>query len=236
MRGRVVAVEGASASGKSTAVLAVAERLGARVVPEAFRRLRPSPSLEYAREAELLELERTLLEEDGRRFAESLALARSGALVLADTGFLGPITYAVGLVELATASGRTVRALLERARQLSAEGRWGLPDGTVYLRTAPHLQYARARADPTGHPARLVARHFAVGEIERRLYEDRIGPLFGDRYREVSGDGGHDRVARDLASAVRAVASGTARSPTPERVFTVLERSAAAAASARGNR
>lgn len=236
MRGRVVAIEGASGSGKTTAIADLAERLDVRVVPEAFRRLTPSPSLEFASETELLTLERTLLEEEARRFAESRRLAESGELVLLDTGFLGPITYTLGLVELRTASARTVRLLIERSRTLAAEGRWGLPDGWVYLRTAPHVQFARARADPVGHPARLAARHVAVGEVERRLFHDRLLPLWGDRGREVRADGGRERVARRLVAGVRSVARARSRPPSVERVLDALEASAGTAAASFGNR
>jgi hypothetical protein len=235
-RGRVVAVEGPSAAGKTTAVAAVAERLGAVVVPEAFRRLAPAPSLEFATEEQLLDLERSLLDEDARRFADARRAAGSGATVLADTGFLGPLTYTAGLVELRTAGRRTLAALVDRARQLAAQGAWGLAEGYVYLATSPHLQFARARADPVGHPTRLAARHVAVGGIERRFYRERFAPLLGPRFEEISGDGAHDAVAIRLRTAVQRVASPRVRAPPTEAVLALFEPPASVPNPARGNR
>jgi hypothetical protein len=234
--GRVIAVEGASAAGKTTAVARAAARVGAAVVPEAYRRLEPPPSLEFATEEELVRLEETLLAEDARRFAEARRLARAGRTVLADTGFLGPLTYTAGLVELRVASPRTLRDLIGRARALAARRAWGPGDGTVYLATSPHAQYARARADPSGHPARLVARHMAVGAIERRLYRERFAPLAGRRFREVSGDGARATVADRLATAVRSVAAADGRAPSPARVLAALGGTGAPVRRGRGNR
>jgi len=234
--GRVVAVEGPSAAGKTTVVTAVAARLEATVVPEAFRRLDPPPSLEFVTEDGLAELEWGLLEEDARRFEEAHRAAASGELVLADTGFLGPITYTAGLVELRAAAGRTLGALVARARALAEDGRWGVPDAVLYLATSPHAQFARARGDPVGHPARLAARHVAVGEIERRLYRDRLAPLWGGRFREVSGDGGRDPVVDRVADAVRGVVAASSRGPTAEQLLAVFGPETAARRLPRGNR
>jgi len=83
--GKIVAVEGASAAGKTTALAAVAEATGWTVVPEAYRRITPTPSLQFHSAAELLDLERRLLEEDARR----AVLPFQGALLVEHAEDLG---------------------------------------------------------------------------------------------------------------------------------------------------
>ena len=111
-RGRLVALEGGSASGKSTLVTAAARTFGWRPLAEAFDRLDPAPSLDFDSPRELLRLEATLLAEEVRRYHEARRLTERGATVLADTGFLGPLTYTLGLVE----RGRAPASVAPRQR------------------------------------------------------------------------------------------------------------------------
>ena len=170
-RGRLVAVEGGSASGKTSLVRAAAHTFGWRPLPEAFDRLDPAPSLGFASGRELLQLEVTLLAEETRRFQEAQRLCAAGATVLADTGFLGPVTYTLGLAELGLAPATVAAELLTRARFWVGTGRLGLPDLTVYLRTTARERTARSRAGARSHPPELFRRHEAVGRLERRVFE-----------------------------------------------------------------
>jgi hypothetical protein len=207
MRGRVVAVEGPSAAGKSRAVREVAPALGAAPLAEAYDRLTPRPPLRWDSPEALLRLERRLLAEEARRYREARELAVAGALVIADTGFLGPLTYTQALVAHGWAPARVLVRLVEDARTLASEGRWGLPDAWVYLRTSPAERQRRAALDPRGHPASLRRRHERVGASELRFYRERVAPAFGIRFRFVSGTGAPGEVA---ARVRRAVARGVA--------------------------
>ncbi len=215
MRGAVVAVEGPSGAGKSRAVAGAARRLDAVVLAEAYDRLRPPPPLVWRGPAELLRLERRLLREEARRYREARALAAGGRLVLADTGFLGPLTYVLGLATLRRAPPAVLDALRRDAAALAADGRWGTPDAVVYLQTPERERTRRAAGDPRGHPAALRARHRAVGRVERRFYRTRLAPRYGRRWRVVSGRGPPAAVATRVARAARRVAAAAARRRPP---------------------
>ena len=187
-RGRLVAVEGGSASGKTTLVAAAASALGWRALPEAFDRLDPAPSLEFGSARELTQLEATLLAEEARRYREARRLCATGITVLADTGFLGPLTYTIGLVQLGYAPATVTASLLARARSLVESGRLGLPDLTVYLRTTAPERMGRARADGSRHPPRLFARHEAVGRFERRFFERELASVRPSGFRTLRAD------------------------------------------------
>src|SRR5271170_219136 len=190
MRGWLVAVEGPSASGKSRAVAAAAGMLGISSIPEAYDRLRPRPPLTYSTDAGWLRLERRLLREDARRYREGRRQVESGATVFADTGFLGSLTYTVGLVHLGFASRSVLSEIVRDARTLRDEERWGLPDAVLFLRTPPAERRRRAALDPIDHPPELQARHQTIAEDEGRLYRKVIAPEFGPRFRWVLGIGG----------------------------------------------
>ncbi len=215
MGGAIVSVDGPSAAGKSRAVRRAAAVLGAVPLPEAYDRLRPRPPLSWARPAELLGIERTLLREEGRRYREARALAADGALVLADTGFWGPLTYLRGLVALGQAPPELTRTLLGEARALAARGRWGLPDAVVLLRTPAAERDRRAAGDPEGHPVALRARHRAVGEVESGFYRRTVAPAFGPRYRSVRGTGSPSAIAARVARAAAQLRAEVGRSPPP---------------------
>ncbi len=197
-----MALEGVSGSGKTTVTRACASRFGWVRLPEAYERLQPVPNLVYRSEPELLRLEHTLLEEDARRWRSARTIARHGSTVVADTGFLGPVTYTAGLVELGRAAARTLRAVVDRVEQLEREGSWGLPDLVVYLLCPPALRHVRARADPVGHPPALQLRHEKVGAFEERFYRRTLGPLLGERFVVVRSDRSLERVVEEVRRAV----------------------------------
>lgn len=234
--GIVVAVEGASAAGKTTAAESAARAMGWLVIPEAYRRLRPPPSLTYRSRLELVHLERTLLEEDARRFSEARARARSGATVLADTGFLGPLTYTWALIDMGAAPPSTLPPLLALARTLRSRGEWGLADAYLYLDTPPPDRSARARADRAGHPSNLAARHATVGALERRFYRERFAPLFGPRFEWVVGGGPPALVAERLRDAVDAVSGSPLSAARVDAVLALFEDPGPGWAPGRGNR
>ena len=205
VRGQVVALEGPSGAGKTRATRAVAHRLGALPIEEAYRRLEPTPEIRWRTPAELLRLERQLLAEEGRRYREARELAAVGALVLADTGFLGPLTYTRALVDARAAPPRVLQNLVSEARRMAHRGQWGLPDAILTLRTPPVERARRAGRDPLGHPPDLQATYQTVGEGEMRVLRDLLRPRYGARFQVVSGTGAASDVVRRLEGAVRRV-------------------------------
>jgi hypothetical protein len=232
----VVAVEGASAAGKTTATETAARKRGWTVVPEAYRRLVPTPSLDYRSPAGLLRLERSLLEEDARRFAEARARARAGATVLADTGFLGPLTYTWALLRTGAAPPSVLASLVEFAHALHDRGAWGLADAYVYLDTPPALRSARARSDRAGHPATVAARHAAVGALERQFSRERFAPLLGSRFRWVTGRGPVALVAGRVQDAVERFEGPSLRPGPVAAVLALFEGRRRGTPPSRGNR
>lgn len=189
-RGRLVAIEGRSAAGKTTLVLEAASKLGWQPLREAWDRLDPAPSLEYGSPHELLLLEGTLLAEEVRRFAEARARSAQGATVLADTGFFGPLTYTWGLVEVGRAPAVVARTVERSVRSLVRRGKLGLPDLTVYLETTARERDRHGRADPLRHPPGLVPRHEAVGAVEQRFFEEEFPAALPDRFRVLRARAG----------------------------------------------
>ncbi len=189
-RGRLIAIEGRSAAGKTTLVRAAASELGWQPLMEAFDRLDPAPSLEYGSPRELLLLEAALLSEEVRRFREARGLCAQGRTVLADTGFLGPLLYTHGLVTLGRAPASVGRAVERSTRSLVRRGALGLPDLTVYLETTARERARHARADVTHHPATLVGRHEAVGAVEQRCFEELFPMALPDRFRSLRARSG----------------------------------------------
>ncbi len=202
MSGWLVAVEGPSAAGKSRTVRAAARRLGVTALPEAYDRLRPRPPLSWATNAQLLRLEQGLLREDARRFREGRRLADAGATVLADTGFLGPLTYTAGLVRQGLAPPSVLHRLVRTARTWGAAGRWGLPDAIRFLRTPGAERRRRAASDPRGHPSLLQARHQSIARDEQRFYRTVVARELGPQFRYLSGTGSPDGVVDRLVRAL----------------------------------
>lgn len=226
MRAQVVAVEGPSAAGKTWAVRDVAPGLGAAPLAEAYDRLRPRPPLAWRTPAELLRTERRLLREEARRYREARELAEVGGLVMADTGFLGPLTYVSAVASAGQVPPSLAVRLVEEARGLARAGRWGLPDALVYLRTPPAVRRRRAARDPRGHPASLQRRHQEVGELELRFYRSTLARSFGPRLRFVSGDGPPALVAGRVRRAVGRLLAVRSRPPPVGPILDALEAAA----------
>lgn len=211
-QGRVVAVEGASAAGKTTLVSRLAPLAGWTGLPEAWVLIAPRPDLDFHSERELLRLELKLLEEEARRYRVARESAKRGATVLADTGFLGPLTYTAGLVALGRAPKAVAKILASETRRLAADGRWGLPDGILYLDVGRKERDRRAALDPAGHPEGLYARHARVGELERALWRGPLGRALDGRVRVLRAAGPREeldlRVAREVVGAWPAPANG----------------------------
>lgn len=223
MTGWLVAVEGPSGAGKSRTVREAARRLVGVALPEAYDRIRPRPSLTWTTDTQLLRLEERLLREDACRYQEGRRLADTGAIVLADTGFLGPLTYTAGLVRHGLASPPTLGKLVRTGRAWHDEGRWSLPDAVLYVRTPASERRRRAGGDPRGHPPRLQARHQLIAEDEQRFYRTVVAPQFGARFRFVSGSGPPEVVVRHLVHAL-ARSRAPARRPSLGRVLRAIER------------
>ena len=221
----MLAIDGPSGAGKTTAAAAVAEALSGELLPEAYHRLVPRPSLRFRSDSALLRLERRLLEAEARRYLRAGSWGGPGPVV-ADTGFLGPLTYTWALGRSGTANSSVLPPLLQKARAMARTGRWGLPDLTIYLTTSTRERRRRVAADPAGHPPDLAGRHEAVGQQERGLYRERIGPLLGRRFRIVDGDGTPKAVVRRILRALRNPPGGPPPSfPDVLAVLQVLEAS-----------
>jgi thymidylate kinase len=202
MRAVVVALVGPSGSGKSTLTAAVARRLGWAPIDEAYYRLRPRPSLRIVPEEALLALERRLLDEESRRFREAQTLARGGTTVVADTGFLDPVSYTAGLYVLGRASAATLRAVVLHAHTLSAKSLLGLPDLTVRLSAPAATRRARAAGDPARHPRAYRERHESVGRIETSLLVPWLRGAVPGRMRVVRAGAPVEAVAERVRTAV----------------------------------
>lgn len=204
-RGRIIAIEGASGAGKSTLVRTGARERGWVALPEAFDRLDPRPPLSYRTDRELRRIERTLLAEEIRRFRDAERLRRRGRTVVADTGFLGPITYTAGLETLGIAP-TTLRP--ELVRQLRASARpagWGLPDLIVFLEVDERTRRRRAKRDAERHPPGLDRRHARVSAFERRFYRTVLRKVPGVRIRFVRTRSSPGVLARRLDAEIRAL-------------------------------
>lgn len=237
MRAVVVALAGPSGAGKTTVVRALAELGGWTPIDEAFYRLRPRPSLRFASQRELLRLERRLLAEEGRRYREARELSELGRPVVADTGFLDPVSYTAGLLALGLASATTFHATLAAARREAEAGGLGVPDLAVRLAVAGATRQRRTSLDPTGHPRAFRARHEAVGRVESDAVTPALARVLPGRVRIVPAEGAADDVARR----VEALAARTRPLRDPGaaalRALEAIDRLAGtwAAAAAKGN-
>lgn len=202
MRSIIVAVTGPSGAGKSTVVDALARRFGWEPLDEAYYRLRPRPSLRFGSTASLRALETRLLREEARRYRAALALARRGRTVVADTGFLDPVSYTAGLVALDLASPEALRAVARSARRLAEHGALGLPDVLVRLAGTPELRRRRVETDPRGHPRAFRARHEAVGTVETETIVPALARRFPGRVRVVVAAATAPVVARRVRAVV----------------------------------
>lgn len=220
-RAPIVAVEGISGAGKSTLV-ARAAAYGWTPLAEAYDRLDPPPDLTVPTPTDLARTERLLLAEEGRRFVAARAIAASGRPVVADTGFLGPLTYTAALVALGAAPPALARRLTATARRRARVGTWGLPDLTVFLDTAPATRARRIDRDPVRHPPALARRHEAVGRIEERFYRGPLARLLPGRVRRVSGEASPTTVAGRFLRLARGAPCADGRRPV-DRVLAALD-------------
>lgn len=216
-RSFLIALEGSSGSGKSTLARSAARAFDWTLLPEAYDRIVPAPSLRFTSTASLVTLETRLLEEEGRRYRAARSWVRRGRTVIADTGFLGPLTYTAGLVALGKAPRSAWLRVRSRALRLVPDD-GGVPDGVVYLDVPSQVRRARAAADPAGHPTVLARRHEAVGRVERRFYLGPVARLLAGRFRRISGVGPPKVVLKRLAAAVGSMAPA----PRPTGLGTAL--------------
>jgi AAA domain len=191
----VLALSGASGSGKSTVARRIGRTPGWVRLAEAFDRLHPRPRLDPRSPEELRALELRLLAEESRRYCEATGRAAEGRSVVADTTFLDPVVYTAGLLVLGQASPGTFLAIVRRARQLIARGELGLPDLTVYLVTSAATRGRRASRDPARHPLALRARHERVGRFEAAVVRRCLKRGAPGRVRGVRADGSAASVA-----------------------------------------
>jgi len=221
-RARLVAVDGPSASGKSTVVARLARTQDWVPLAEAYDRTTPPIDLHFSSLPELARIERTLLEEEANRWTVARALLHRGWSVIADTGFLGPLTYTRGLVGEGLASPGLLSELAERAQRLALRRRWGLPDLTVYLQVPERLRRERARLDRAHHPPDLYARHEAVARREAFFYETEWPSIDRSAVYVVPAAGPTDRIAARVAERVRrSLPRGTAARHLPRLLATL---------------
>ncbi|MCI4360346.1 MAG: AAA family ATPase [Thermoplasmata archaeon] len=228
----VVALEGPSGAGKTAVTAQLAGLLGGTVMPEAFDRLNRSLSLNFHGREELADLERNLLQEEGRRWGEAGQLRAGGRTVVLDTATFGPLTYAWGLRDGVDQGLDVLLELVRSARRMLKAGRWGLPDLTVYLDVPDAIARLRAKRDPLGHPPEIADRHAAVGRWERLLYDREFPRRLPGRFLSVGGEG----TAREVALSVQERLERFGPLPPAsvgecERLLGVLEASGAASAS-----
>ncbi len=229
----LVALEGPWASGKSSVAAALARHLDAEVLPEAYDRLGRTPDLDVRSPGELAELERTLLDEESRRWLEAGQRRDSGRSVVLDTGLLGPLTYTFGLRELGLAPDDLPARLAAEADERLADGRFGLPDLTVFLDVDEATADWRASQDPRGHPPALGTRHRRVARVERQLYLHGFPRYLPGRFASADGEGAVDRVAGRILELLELARPATPAEPEEaRRLLQLFEERAPAGAGA----
>jgi thymidylate kinase len=198
-----VALEGPSGVGKSTLVRSLIRATGRSGLAEAVDGAVDPPSLRFRTRAELLRIERRLVELERERYREAVRRRRSGELLVLDTGFLGPLTYSWGVVQLRGASWSVVEDVRRRLIAALELGDWGLPDLTVYLDAPDAVVDARARSAALGHPPDLRERHARVGAFERPLWTGTIATVAPGRVVAVSAIGSVTTVTRRIVEVMR---------------------------------
>ncbi|MCI4349337.1 MAG: AAA family ATPase [Thermoplasmata archaeon] len=169
-----IAVEGPSGVGKTTVSRALARRLRARWIREAYDRVTPRLSLDVASPEALLRLERRFLREETRRYTEAARKGPHQKIVVLDTGFLGPATYTAGLAVRSDKLRAPARRIVDSANVLVRTGRLGLPELTIYLEVGrPELRRRNQKA-LRSHPARWQLRHLQVARFERRFWGEAV--------------------------------------------------------------
>lgn len=219
-RAPIVAVEGPSAVGKSSVAALLARRLDAALIAEAADRIRPPISLRFADDAGLVRLETRLLDEEARRYAAAVRLAERGTVVVADTGFLGPVSYTAGLAALGRCRPATFDAVVRRAEQLAGAAHLGLPDLTVYLTPGSAAALLeRAERDPVRHPEEFRERHRQVGAFELAFVRPFLARRRGGRVVTVSAGGPVPRTAGKVYARARGARPASDRTGPLERLL-----------------
>jgi hypothetical protein len=168
--GRVVALEGPSAVGKTTVSRLVGDRSDWTVLGEASVRLRPRPTLRFTSPAELLRIEHRLLGEERRRSDTAGRLRASGLDVLLDTAPFGPATYSLAVARLDPTYAPTASRITNLLLEDIGRDRLLVPDRIVCLKASEPELRKRADTDSVRHPPRLAQRHREVGRIERTFW------------------------------------------------------------------
>ncbi|MCI4327915.1 MAG: AAA family ATPase [Thermoplasmata archaeon] len=168
--GRLVALEGPSAVGKTTLGRAVAAGSAWVLLPEAAALARPAIDLEFRSPSEFAQIERHLLAAERRRSRAATRLRAQGVDVLLDTSPLGPATYSLGVARGDSSYAPVAFEVIDTVVRDLREGRLVLPQEVVYLEATPATLRRRARAARDTHPERLVERHWTVAAIERAFW------------------------------------------------------------------
>lgn len=168
--GRLVAVEGPSAVGKTTVTRRIAETSDWTLLGEASLRLRPRLGLRFGSPAELRRIEERLIAEERRRSETARQLTERGVDVLLDTAFFGPATYTAAVARLDPTYAPVAARIVGSVAQDVRTDRLRVPDRVVYLSASDRVLQARAAASRSVHPSRLAERHRMVGPIERGFW------------------------------------------------------------------
>jgi hypothetical protein len=170
-RGRLVALEGPSAVGKSTVGREAAAGSDWVFLPEASVLLRPAPDLDFHTPAQLAKVEQRLLGAERRRAHAVARLRDDGVDVLLDTASIGPATYSLAVARLWPEYRAVAASVLATVATDLRAGRLQFPDEVVYLDAPPATLRRRASEARGTHPAHLLARHWTVGAVERSFWE-----------------------------------------------------------------
>jgi predicted kinase len=194
----IVALEGISGVGKTEAARTLADSIpNAVLLREAHARIRPPLNLSVPDRPSLQRVEGRLVREELERWREARSALAAGRSVVADTGFLGPLTYSVGLA--AVDPRRDLAERLRKAYSATVRNRTlGAVDLTVWLELPASARRARAGRDPAGHPPHLLDRHDRIGRLEERIWKRTFAPVLGARFRAVSARGPSGVVARRI--------------------------------------
>jgi hypothetical protein len=218
-----IALEGPSGVGKTTLLRGLVRESGRGGLAEAYDSVGHPPSLEYRSPEELRGIELELVRLDLARFAEATRLRRSGELLYLDTGFLGPLTYSLGIAKTMGIRWDVSSDVIGIVSERLSRGAWGIPDLTLYLDADPVVVASRASGSPETHPPRLAARHAVVGAWERRCWKETISAAAPDRVAVVPADGSIPAVVRRILETVRrSPATGNARRREASEVVRAL--------------
>jgi thymidylate kinase len=151
-----IALEGASAAGKSTLARGLAARMGARVIPEVvalFERPVDEPDTWY--------LERQL-----DRWRMGIEAARTDTTAILDGDPFQPLWYGWTYGFMAPGQARTIGFY----RAAIAEGRIAFPDRYILLRVSERALHDRKAGDPTRRRRNFV-KHLGLTRSQPRYFD-----------------------------------------------------------------